>query len=70
MPATSLFAVCVTALLVVFAVLAALAAAIRLLTVAFPVRQATLDAALVAAVSSAVAAVLPGARVTRIEEEL
>jgi hypothetical protein len=67
--ATSLFAVCVTAFCVVFAVLAALAAAIRLLTVAFPERRAVVDAAIVAAVSGSVAALLPGARVTRIEEE-
>lgn len=69
MPATSLFVVCATAFGVVFIVLAGLASAIRLLTLVFPVRPHALDAALVASVSSTVASVYPGARVTRIEEE-
>lgn len=60
--------VCLTAFAVVFLVLAVLAAAMRTITIAFPER-AGLDAATVAAVSGAVAALVPGARITSIEEE-
>ena len=69
MDGTSLLVVCVTAFVVVFAVLAVLAAAMHLITILFPERVAALDGALVAAISSAMNAVAPGARVTRIEEE-
>lgn len=69
MSATSPFVVCVLAFVVVFAVLATLAAAIQLLTVLLPARPVTGDAVLVAAISDTVATVLPGTVVTRIEEE-
>lgn len=69
MHATSLVVVCVIAFAVVAAVLTALAASIRLLTILFPARVAAVDAAVVAAVSTAAASLIPGARVTRIEEE-
>jgi hypothetical protein len=64
----SLSAACCTAFTVVFAVLAALALVIRLVTLAFPVPPARTDPELVAAVAAAVAARSPGARVVRIEE--
>jgi hypothetical protein len=65
----SLVTICLTAFTVVFVVLALLALAMHLIALAFPERPASTDAALVAAVSSTVAAILPGARVTRVEEE-
>jgi len=67
--ATSLSVVCVLSFLLVFVVLSLLSGAMRLITVLFPERVSDADAALVAAVSSAVETLLPGARVTRIEEE-
>jgi multidrug resistance efflux pump len=65
----SLIGVCLTAFAVVFLVLAVLAAAMHLITLAFPDRTPASDAAVVAAVSAAVAALVPGARVTQVEEE-
>lgn len=69
MDTTGLIVVSVTAFAVVFAVLAVLAAAMHLITIVFPERVAELDGAVVAAISSTVAVLAPGARVTRIEEE-
>ena len=65
----SLLSVCSIALAAVFVLLAFLAVVMQLITVVFPERAATVDAALVSAISSVVASVYPGARVTRIEEE-
>ncbi len=66
----NLFALCIAAFASVFAVLAILAGAIRLLTLVFPARpERRIDPALMAAVSGAVAVVFAGARVTRIVEE-
>jgi hypothetical protein len=70
MGAPDLLAVCITALASVFAVLAVLAGAIRLVTFLFPERpERRVDPALVAALAGAVAAVHTGAGVTRIVEE-
>ena len=41
----------------------------KLITVVFPDRLTSMDPVLVAAISTAVASIYPGARVTRIEEE-
>jgi hypothetical protein len=65
---TNLAAICGLAFLTVFALLAVLALAMRALTAAFPVRQDGLDSAVVAAISSTVTSLAPGARVVRIEE--
>ena len=65
----NLFAVCSLAFLIVFAMLAFLALAMRAITIAFPPVKAVLDSAVIAAVSSTVASLIPGARVTKIEEE-
>ena len=65
----SLFTICGVACLAVFVLLITLAVVIRLITLAFPLRSRLDDTALVAAISTAVAAVYPGTRVTRIEEE-
>jgi len=61
--------VCSIAFIAVFALLAFLAAAMYLITMAFPVRDVGRDAALAAAVATSVATLWPGARVTRIEED-
>ncbi len=41
----------------------------KLITAVFPDRAASMDPVLVAAISTTVASIYPGARVTRIEEE-
>ena len=69
MPEVNLLTVCGAAFLTVFVLLFILAIVIRLTTLAFPPRDETDSAALIAAISGAVATVYPGARVTRIEEE-
>ena len=69
MIATSLFAVCGLAFLIVFLLLSFLAVVMHLITEAFPEREVALEPAMVAAISSTVATLIPGARVTRIEEE-
>jgi hypothetical protein len=68
-PATTMMLVCLVAFAVVFVVLALLASAMHLITVAFPGPTTENDGAIVAAISSSVASLVPGARVTRIEEE-
>jgi hypothetical protein len=53
----------------VFVLLGLLAVIMRLITVVFPVREGRIDSAVVAAITTAVASIYPGATVTRIEEE-
>ena len=65
----NLLAVCSLAFLVVFLLLSILALAQQWITNVFPERIAAVDAVVVAAISTAVASVYPGARVSRIEEE-
>jgi uncharacterized membrane protein YqjE len=67
--ATSLFSACLIALVSVFALLGVLALTIELITTIFPERRHAVDSALAAAISTIVAQVIPGARVTRIEED-
>ena len=69
MEPASLLLICSVALVSVFVLLALLAVAMQLITVFFPQQQAVVDAVLAAAISSTVASMYPGARVTRIEEE-
>lgn len=69
MEPTSLFSVCTIAFVSVFALLSFLAVTMHLTTVLFPVRGTAVDPAIVAAISGTVASVVPGARVTHIEEE-
>ena len=69
MAATPILAMCGIAFAAVFALLTFLAITMHVTTSLFPVRGAAVDAALVAAISGAVASVFPGARVTHIEEE-
>ncbi len=69
MEATSLFSACLIALVSVFALLGVLALTIELITTIFPERRHAVDSALAAAISTIVAQVIPGARVTRIEED-
>ncbi len=61
--------VCIVAFAAVFMLLSTLAVVMRLITAAFPALTQCLDPAVVAAVSTTVATVWPGARLTKIEEE-
>jgi hypothetical protein len=67
-PSPELWMVSVTAFAVVFLLLGALAALMAALVRLFPVPRPAITAEEAAAVTAAVAATLPGARVTRIEE--
>ena len=69
MDVTSLFSACLIALISVFVLLGSLALIMKLITVVFPDRVPSMDPVLIAAISTAVASIYPGARVTRIEEE-
>ena len=65
----SILNACIIAFLSVFVLLTLLAVVMQLITAIFPERKAGVDSVLVAAISSTVSTVYPGARVTRIEEE-
>ncbi len=65
----SLIQICAIAFLSVFGLLSFLAIAMTVITSVFPERVSRLDPALVAAISSTVATLLPGSTVTKIEEE-
>jgi hypothetical protein len=65
----NLLTACGIAFLAVFVLLSLLAGLMQLITALFPERRPAMDASLVAAITSTVATVLPGARVTTIEEQ-
>ena len=69
MAVSSLVSACLIAMVAVFSLLGLLAAIMWLITAVFPVREGKIDSAIVAAITTAVASVWPGAKVTRIEEE-
>ena len=69
MEAASLFSACLIALVAVFTLLGLLALTIELITTVFPERRHAIDPVLAAAISTTVAQIIPGARVTRIEED-
>jgi len=68
-PDPSILIACAAAFAAVFALLTFLAIVMQLITLVFPEDEPSTDAPVVAAISSAVAAVIPGAKVVRIEEE-
>jgi uncharacterized membrane protein YqjE len=65
----NLLTACGIAFLAVFILLSLLAGLMALITLAFPERKSMVDTALVAAITSSVASLFPGARVTKIEEK-
>lgn len=69
MDGPSLITICSIAFLSVFVLLSLLAVVIRVITSVVPERRRSFDPVVAAAISTAVAAVLPGARVTHIQEE-
>ena len=65
----NLLTACGIAFLAVFCLLTLLAGMMQLITILFPERKTSVDSGLVAAITSSVATIYPGARVTRIEEK-
>ena len=68
-PEPSIIIACAAAFAAVFGLLTFLAVVMQLITLVFPEDEPSIDSPVVAAISSAVASVIPGARVVRIEEE-
>jgi hypothetical protein len=66
---SNLLAVCAIAFGMVFALLALLAVAMHGIVALFPERERGSDLAVMAAIATAVTSVIPGARVTHIEED-
>jgi len=62
----SLFAICGSAFLAVFVLLAVLSAVMKLIIYIFPEKAET-DAAVIAAVASTISRVFPGTKITKIE---
>ena len=65
----NLITICSIAFGAVFVLLTFLAVVMQLITVVFPATRVIVDQTVVAVVSTAVASMYPGARVTKIEEE-
>ena len=68
MDITELLLISVSAFAAVFVLLSILAVIMRLILVAFPAREQQGDAVVIAAVSTTMATLYPGTRITRIEE--
>lgn len=64
-----LLMICFSALIAVFALLGTLAVVMKILTAVFPEKADGIDSAVLAAIHSAYAVVVPGARITKIEEK-
>ncbi len=69
MDSPQLLYACITALIAVFVLLSILAITMRILIAVFPAKVVQGDAAMLAAVATAVSAKYPGMRVTKVEEE-
>jgi len=68
MELSELLVVCLSAFAAVFVLLSVLAFVMRLILVAFPERESGGDVTMIAAVTSALSAVYPGTRISKIEE--
>ena len=69
MGSPDILTVCVSAFIAVFILLAVLSLVMRALIAVFPQLTSGSDVAVLAAVSGAVAAAFPGARISKIEEQ-
>ena len=69
MPEIQILTACSLAFAAVFVLLSFLAMVMQVLVTLFPERKTEVDPGVVAAISTSVAAVMPGARVIRIEEK-
>ena len=64
-----LLLICGVAFLVVFIILTLLALSMRIIILVFPEKRAKIEAAMIAAVTAAVQTIMPGTKVTKVEEE-
>jgi len=69
MASAELLLICGVAFLMVFIILALLALSMRIIILLFPAKKAQVEAAMVAALTTAVQTAIPGTKVTKIEEE-
>jgi hypothetical protein len=68
MGSLELLFICLSAFISVFILLALLALVMRIIIVLFPEKLAGTDSAMLAAVATAVSAVYPGTKITKVEE--
>lgn len=64
----NLLMICISSFTAVFALLAFLAAVMKILMHVFPEKVAKTDAAVLAAVTTAISAFYPGTKITKVEE--
>ena len=64
-----LLLICGVAFLMVFIILTLLALSMRIIILVFPEKSAKIEAAMIAAVTAAVQTIMPGTKVTKVEEE-
>ncbi len=69
MQSIELLLICGVAFLMVFIILALLAFSMRIIILVFPEKKVKIDAAMIAAVTAAVQTLMPGTKVTKVEEE-
>jgi len=63
-----LLLICISAFVSVFCLLAGLALVMRIIIFVFPQKEAAVDAAMIAAITSTVSALYPGTSITKVEE--
>ncbi|UCG60760.1 MAG: hypothetical protein JSV52_10535 [Candidatus Zixiibacteriota bacterium] len=68
MPSYELLFVCISAIVVVFFLLAMLALVMRLIMAVFPEKILQSDSAYVAAIASVMSTLFPGTKITKVEE--
>ncbi len=69
MESTELLFICGTAFLVVFLILAVLSLVMRLIIFIFPEKKARTDMAMITTITTAIQAVFPGMKITKVEEK-
>ncbi len=68
MPSNELLLICLSAIVVVFILLALLALVMRLIMAVFPERIIASDSAYVAAIASVISTIYPGTKISKVEE--
>ena len=68
MESLDLLLICASAFVAVFCLLTVLALVMRIIVVVFPQKEASADAAIIAALASTVSTLYPGTSITKVEE--
>ncbi len=68
MPSNELLLICLSAIVVVFILLALLALVMRLIMAVFPEKILASDSAYVAAIASVISTMYPGTKISKVEE--